>query len=51
MAGNILSPEERHLLTTIPTEINDADLVRFFALLPDNPGMIDPRLNPVYPFD
>jgi hypothetical protein len=51
MAGNILSPEEHQLLTTIPTEIDDAELVRFFTLLPDDLALIDPRLNPVYRFD
>jgi hypothetical protein len=51
MAGNILSPEEHQLLITIPTEIDDAELVSFFTLLPDDPVLIDPCLNPVYRFD
>src|ERR1035437_4657188 len=51
MAGNILSPEEHQLLITIPTEIDDAELVRFFTLLPDDLALIDPRLNLVYRFD
>ena len=33
MSANILSPEERRQLTTIPTDITDDELVRFFKAL------------------
>jgi hypothetical protein len=50
MSANILSPEERLELTTIPTEISDIELVRF-TLSPADLSIIDPRLGPAYRFD
>lgn len=49
MAGNILSPEEHRQLTTIPTEIDDAELVRNFTLQPEDLVLINPRLPPIHP--
>jgi len=51
MSANILSPEERLELTTIPTEVSDIELVRFFTLSPADLSIIDPRLDPAYRFD
>lgn len=41
MAVNTLSPEEREQLSTIPVEISDAELVRFFTLQPEDLALID----------
>lgn len=51
MAGNILSPEEHRQLTTIPTEIGDAELVRNFTLQPEDLVLINPRPPPIHRFD
>ena len=51
MSANILSAEERQKLTTIPSEICDAELVRFFAATPDDLSAIDHRLRPAYRLD
>ena len=51
MAGNILSREEHEQLITIPIEIEDDELVRFFTLQPDDLALIDPRLQPAFRFD
>jgi hypothetical protein len=42
MAVNILSPEERKRLSTIPAAISDAALVRFFTLQPADLALLDP---------
>ena len=42
MAVNILSPVERERLSTIPLEIGDADLVRFFTLQPPDLALLNP---------
>lgn len=34
MAANLLNPDERRRLSTVPPEINDAEFVRFFTLRP-----------------
>lgn len=51
MSANILSSAERQELTTIPNEINDIDLVRFFKLSSADLSVIDPRQRPSYRFD
>ena len=51
MAGNILSPDEHKLLTRIPTEIDNVELVKFFTLQPNDLTLIDPRTKPTYRFD
>ena len=51
MSANILSPSERQELVSIPTEISDDDLVRFFELSSIDQSIIDPRLEISYRFD
>lgn len=51
MSGNILSPDEYKILTTIPDDIEDSNLVRFFTLTPTDFSLSDPRLPPTYRFD
>jgi hypothetical protein len=46
MAVNILSPQERDRLSTIPLEISDAELVRFFTLQQAAFILFDPRVSP-----
>jgi TnpA family transposase len=46
MPAYILSPEEREQLTTIPPEIRDDDLVRFFTLSPEYLTSVDQRVKP-----
>ncbi|MBN1485169.1 MAG: DUF4158 domain-containing protein, partial [Chloroflexia bacterium] len=46
MAANILSHEERRCLSTVPTEIGDAELVRFFTLESADLALIDPYADP-----
>jgi len=45
MAVNVLGPEERERLSTIPLEIGDADLVRFFTLQPADLALLSPYAN------
>ena len=51
MSANILSTAEHQELVTIPNEINDIDLVRFFKLSSVDLSVIDPRQRPSYRFD
>ena len=51
MSANILSPSERQELVSIPTEISDDDLVRFFELSSIDQSIIDPRLEISFRFD
>ena len=51
MSTRILSPEERQRLSTIPIEIGDAELVRFFTLDPTDLGLVDPFSEPAHRLD
>ena len=51
MSANILSPDERRELTTIPLDISDAELVRHFSLTPTDLTLIDHRLRPIHQLD
>jgi len=51
MAINILNPEERQQLSTVPLEIREADLVRFFTLDAQDRALIDPFAQPGYRLD
>jgi hypothetical protein len=51
MTINILSPEERRHLSTIPLEISKADLVRFFTLAPADIALIHPLAQPRHRLD
>ena len=51
MAVNILNPEERERLSTIPTEIGDAELVRFITLQPADLALLDPHASPNHHLD
>ena len=51
MSANILSPEERLELITIPTDISDIELARFFTLSPTDLSIIDPRIDTAYRLD
>jgi TnpA family transposase len=51
MAINILNPEERRQLSTIPLEISEAELVRFFTLTPPDIALINPFAQPTHRLD
>ena len=51
MAANILSPEERDRLSTIPARVDDAELVRFFTLHPADLALLSPYAKPVHHLD
>jgi hypothetical protein len=51
MAVNILSPQEREQLSTVPPEIGDAELVRFFTLQSADLALLDPHAKPAHHLD
>ena len=51
MAVKILNPQERERLSTIPLEISDAELVRFFTLQQAAFTLFDPRVSPSHHLD
>jgi hypothetical protein len=51
MAINILNSEERQQLSTIPLEIREGDLIRFFTLDAQDMALIAPFANPSYRLD
>lgn len=51
MAVNILSPEEREGLSTIPSDIGDAELMRFFTLQQADLTLLDPHAKPAHHLD
>lgn len=51
MSVDILNPEERQQLSTIPLEISEAELVRFFTLDPKDIALIDPFAKPAHRLD